>query len=48
MTELATGAARGAVPLVADRATLLWRSARDDQLVIDTERGFQITVAPGP
>lgn len=44
--DVATGAALGTVALTADRATLLWWSPHDDRLVIDTERHFQITIAP--
>jgi WD40 repeat protein len=48
VTDVATGAPLGVVALIADRATLLWWSPHSDQLVIDTERTFQITVAPRP
>lgn len=46
VTDAATGAALGAVALTGDRARLLWWSPGSDRLVIDTERRFEITVAP--
>jgi hypothetical protein len=46
--DVATGSEIGVVALTADRATLLWWSPHGDQLIIDTERRFQITVAPRP
>ncbi|HEX3758982.1 MAG TPA: hypothetical protein VHW23_09765 [Kofleriaceae bacterium] len=46
VTDVVTGAALGAVALTTDRATLLWWSPDSDRLVIDTQRRFEITVAP--
>lgn len=46
VTDVATGALLGAVALTTDRARLLWWSPGSDRLVIDTQRRFEITVAP--
>lgn len=44
--DVATGSALGTIALTADRATLLWWSPKNDRLVVDTERNFEITLAP--
>jgi WD40 repeat protein len=45
LTDAASGAPLGEIALTADRATLLWWSADGARLVIDTARGFQVTIA---
>ncbi|HEY8075560.1 MAG TPA: WD40 repeat domain-containing protein [Labilithrix sp.] len=45
VTDTATGAALGDVALVSDRATHLWFTADGSQLLVDTARGFVLTLS---
>jgi WD40 repeat protein len=48
LTSATSGAPVGKIALTADHATFLWWSPDSAGLVIDTARGFQLTIAPQP